>query len=467
MKPAVAARELARERTTARRGITRVAHMHRYGEIVAVLVKYGFVDVVDALHLRPYLAAGRRVLAALGHDAHPEQTRAVRLRLTCETLGPAFVKFGQTLSTRADLLPSEVTTELARLQDAVAPLPQGVAEKTIEDALGCPLEDVFLEFEGKPLAAASIAQVHRARLHSGEVVAVKVRRPGIEEIIEADLAILADLASLLESRYPDAALYSLSALVAEFARTIRREQDLVREGRLIDRVASQFAGDPTVRFPRICWQLTRSNVLTMEFLEGTKVSAVGTEDAPGLDSHHVERRGADAVLRQIFVNGLYHADPHPGNVLVLAGNVIAFVDFGIVGRIDRQMRDCLADAVVAIHEHDSARLAEIVVSVATLWRASWGLDSPSAFCGQAACDPSAAPRTRARPRLIIESSQRPAASPFEGDVKRTGGQCRDHRRSGPGQCKGREHQLQAHHQRQTEQQRPCHVSTGSERAATA
>jgi ubiquinone biosynthesis protein len=365
MKPAVAARELARERTTARRGITRVAHMHRYGEIVAVLVKYGFVDVVDALHLRPYLAAGRRVLAALGHDAHPEQTRAVRLRLTCETLGPAFVKFGQTLSTRADLLPSEVTTELARLQDAVAPLPQGVAEKTIEDALGCPLEDVFLEFEGKPLAAASIAQVHRARLHSGEVVAVKVRRPGIEEIIEADLAILADLASLLESRYPDAALYSLSALVAEFARTIRREQDLVREGRLIDRVASQFAGDPTVRFPRICWPLTRSNVLTMEFLEGTKVSAVGTEDAPGLDSHLVARRGADAVLRQIFVNGLFHADPHPGNVLVLAGNVIAFVDFGIVGRIDRQMRDCLADAVVAIHEHDAARLAEIVVSVAT------------------------------------------------------------------------------------------------------
>jgi ubiquinone biosynthesis protein len=339
--------------------------VRRYSEIVTVLVKYGFVDVVDALHLRPYLAAGRRVLSALGHDGHPEPSRAVRLRLALEELGPTFIKFGQALSTRADLLPPKLIAELTLLQDSVPPLPAGAAEKAIEEALGCRIGDIFVEFDPQPLAAASIAQVHRATLDSGELVAVKVRRPGIAGVIEADLAILADLAGLAERYLPDAALYSLGDLVAEFARTIRREQDLVREGRVIERVASQLSGDASVRFPRICWPLTTPGVLTMEFLDGVKVSAVGREEAPDLDPQLVARRGADAVLEQILVHGLFHADPHPGNILVLPGNVVAFVDFGIVGRINRQMRDWLAETIVAIHRHDSERLAEIVVSVAT------------------------------------------------------------------------------------------------------
>ena len=353
------------ERSRARSGFGRVAHLRRYREIVRVLVKYGFVDVVDALHLRPYVAAGRRVLSALGHGDHPERSRAVRLRLACEELGPTFIKFGQALSTRADLLPLEVIAQLARLQDTVAPLPPGVAEQAIEGALGRRISEFFLEFDAEPLAAASIAQVHRATLSSGELVAIKVRRPGIEPVIEADLAILADLAGLAERYLPDASLYSLSELVAEFARTIRREQDLVREGRLIERVASQFAGDPTVRFPRICWPLSTPAVLTMEFLDGVKVSAVGTDAAADLDPQLVARRGADAVLRQILVNGLFHADPHPGNILILPGGVVAFVDFGIVGRINREMRESLADTIMAIHARDANRLAEIVVSVAT------------------------------------------------------------------------------------------------------
>ena len=357
------------EKTGPRRGFVRVAHVRRYSEIVSVLVKYGFVDVVDALHLRPYLAAGRRILSALGHDGHPEPIRAVRLRLALEELGPTFIKFGQALSTRADLLPPDVVAELTRLQDCVPPLQAGVAEKAIEEALGHPINDVFIEFDPQPVAAASIAQVHRATLHSGEMVVVKVRRPGIAGVIESDLEILADLAVLAERYLPDAALYSLGELVAEFARTIRREQDLVREGRLIERVASQFAGDPTVRLPRIWWPLTTSAILTMEFLDGVKVSAVGTEKAPCLDPQLVARRGANAVFKQILVNGLFHADPHPGNILVLPGNVVAFVDFGIVGRIHRQMRDWLAETILAIHRHDADRLAEIVVTVATPLRA--------------------------------------------------------------------------------------------------
>ncbi len=153
--------------------------------------------------------------------------------------------------------------------------------------------------------------------------------------------------------------------MAEFARTIRREQDLVREGRLIERVAAQFAGDATIRLPRIHWPLSRAAVLTMEFLDGVKVSAVGTDEAPGLDRRLVARRGADAVLRQVLIHGLFHADPHPGNLLVLPQNVVAFVDFGIVGRLDRRMRDRLAEMVMAIHAHDADRLAGIVVGVAT------------------------------------------------------------------------------------------------------
>jgi ubiquinone biosynthesis protein len=356
---------VAPDGAAAGRGLTRVAHVRRYTEIVSVLVRYGFVDIVDALHLRPYLTAGRRVLSVLGHEGHSEASRPVRLRRALEDLGPTFVKLGQALSIRTDVLPAELTAELSLLQDAAPSLPAGVAERAIEQALGCTIQDVFLDFEPEPLAAASIAQVHRATLHSGEVAAVKVRRPGIEAVIEADLAILGDLAALAARYMPDAALYGPEDLVAEFARTIRRELDLVREGRLIERVASQFAGDPTVRFPRICWPLSTPAVLTMEFLDGVKVSAVGTPEAPDLDPQVVARRGADAVLKQILVNGLFHADPHPGNILILPGNVVAFVDFGIVGRVNRETRDRLTETILAVHAHDADRLMEIVVSVAT------------------------------------------------------------------------------------------------------
>ena len=350
--------------STARR-IGPIGQIRRYREIVAVLVKYGFIDVVHTLHRTPYLAVGRRLLSAAGRQAGPDHTRPQRFRLALEELGPTFVKFGQALSTRADLLPADVVAELVLLQDSVPALPAGAAEQAIEASLGRPVDELFRDFTPAPLAAASIAQVHHATLRSGEEVVVKVRRPGIGALIESDLAILANLAALAEHHIADAQLYSLSELVAEFARSIRHEQDLAREGRIIARVAAQFDGDPTVYFPAIHWPLTTPAVLTMEFLRGVKVTALGTPAAPEANAKVVARRGADAVLKQILVNGLFHADPHPGNVLVLPGDVVAFIDFGIVGRVNRQMRERLADAVQAMWRHDPERLAEVVTAVAT------------------------------------------------------------------------------------------------------
>lgn len=345
-----------------------LGQVRRYREIVAVLVKYGFVDVVRRLHLSSYLAAGRRVLALAGRPVEPDLPRAQRLRLACEELGPTFIKFGQALSTRTDLLPHDVITEFARLQDDVPPLPQGAAERAIEAALGRTVEALFARFDTAPLAAASIAQVHRAVLHTGEVVAVKVRRPDIGPRIEHDLTLLAQLAALVERHVADAALYSLPGLVEEFARTIRREQDLAREGRIIERFASQFAGDETVCFPRVYWDLTVPAVLTMEYLDGVKVSAVGTPEAPDLDPRIVAARGADAVLTQILEHGLFHADPHPGNILIMPGNIVAFIDFGIVGRVSRDLRRQLAEVIQAIWQRDAERIAAIVVDVAQAQR---------------------------------------------------------------------------------------------------
>ena len=345
--------------------VRRVTHVRRYGEIVAVLVRYGFTDVVRALHLTSYLAAGRRALSMFGRDPRSDLSRAQRLRLTFEALGPTFIKFGQALSTHVDLLPADVIAELSRLQDSLPPLPRGIARRTVEDALGHPIDELFAWFEEEPLAAASIAQVHRAALHSGELVAMKVRRPGIHDAIESDLAILADLVTLAEHYVPDMALYSPRELLDEFARTIRRELDFVREGRLIDRVASEFADDPSVRYPAICWPLTTVSVLTMEFLDGVKVTAVGRGQLPGFDPQVVARRGADIVLKQILVHGLFHADPHPGNILILPGNIVALIDFGIVGRVDRRLREQLTDVIAAIGRRDAERLTEIVLEVAT------------------------------------------------------------------------------------------------------
>jgi ubiquinone biosynthesis protein len=335
----------------------------RYRQIATILLKHGLGDVVAHLRLQGSLALPRRLLLRRQPAAEAPMSRAQRFRLALEELGPTFVKFGQALSLRTDMLPRALVVELTRLQDDVAPLPSGEAERAVEAAFGRPVNELFAAFDPVPVASASIAQVHRAMLPTGEVVAVKVRRPGIAAVIEDDLSALGHLARLAERHLPEAELYDPSGVVQEFGRTIRRELDLAREGRIIERFARNFAGDPTIRLPRVVWPLTAPGVLTMEYIGGVKVSDLDGVREMGIDPHEVARRGADATLKQILLHGLFHADPHPGNVLVLPGNVICLLDFGIVGRLDAKTRDRILGLVRALAARDAGRLVELVLEL--------------------------------------------------------------------------------------------------------
>ena len=336
--------------------------IRRYRDIARVLVAHGLADLVDVLHLGRYAAWGSRLLPR-GAQLDPTLSRAARIRLTLEELGPTFVKFGQALSVRSDVLPPDLTAELSKLQDKATPLPAGEAEAAIARAFGRPLSALFRTFDPVPLAAASIAQVHRAELLSGDQVAVKIRRPGIGRTIAADIDLLRQLARLID-RHAAATPIDAEGLVEEFARTIRAEQDFVREGRNLERCQRNFADDDTVRFPRVHWDLTRPDVITLEFLDGRAVSSLDVKTLNSYSRQLIARRGADAMLKQVLIHGFFHADPHPGNLVVLPGFVIGFLDLGMVGRIDGRLRRRLARAVRAIGRRDSSALVALVLELA-------------------------------------------------------------------------------------------------------
>jgi ubiquinone biosynthesis protein len=337
--------------------------IRRVRETVAVLVRHGLADVVDALHLGRYTAIGARLLPVSAR-MDPTLSRPERVRLTLEELGPTFVKFGQALSVRADLVPPEYARELAALQERVAPLEPGAAEAAIEAELGQPVSALFASFDPEPVAAASIAQVHRAVLRSGDLVAVKVRRPGIGRTIAGDIEMLRHLARLVDRYVPAAAVVDPVGTVEEFARTIKAEQDLVREARNIETCARNFEGDATVRVPRVHWDLTTPAVLTTEFLEGVKVAGLDAAAVGPFARSVIARRGASAILKQVLTDGFFHADPHPGNLLILPGHVIGFLDFGIVGQVDEGLRRDLARIIRAIWQRDAAELARLAVEIA-------------------------------------------------------------------------------------------------------
>ena len=338
-------------------------HLNRYRHILTVLFKYGFGDLVDILKIEQYLEIGLQMISRKRREQVEKLSRAERVRMVMEELGPTFVKLGQILSTRPDLISVEFIQELSKLQDNVPPFPYTEARQIIESELGRPLEDIFQHFEDTPLAAASIGQVHRAQLKDGEEVVVKVQRPGIRKTIEVDLEIMLHLASLMERHLEELQVHRPVRIVQEFARTLEKEIDYTIEASHIERFARQSMDDPTVYVPKVFRDTTTGRVLTMEYIDGIKTSEIDRIEREGLDRKIITALGADLILRQIFDYGFFHADPHPGNIFVLPDNVICYIDFGMMGSIDRQTREDFADLIYTVVHHDESRATQILLKL--------------------------------------------------------------------------------------------------------
>jgi len=341
-------------------------HLQRYRQILMVLFKYGFGDLVTSLKIEQYFDIGLQMISSKRRGKIETLSRAERARMTLEELGPTFVKMGQILSTRPDLLPVDFIHELAKLQDNVPTFPFSDVKKVIESELQRPLEDIFQKFDETPLAAASIGQVHRARLDDGEEVAVKVQRPDIRKIIEVDMEIILHIAMLMEKYVEGLDIHSPTQIVKEFARTLEKEIDYTIEASHMERFSWQFTNDMTIYVPKVYREATTSLVLTMEYIDGVKVSDVDISENEDLDRKEIARRGAELIMKQIFIHGFFHADPHPGNIFILPNNIICYLDFGMMGRVNRQTRDKFIDLVTAVIHRDEAKTVDILLKL-TCW----------------------------------------------------------------------------------------------------
>ncbi len=351
------------------------AYVKRYQEIVDVMIRHGFGYLVDRFGLRPFRSVREKLF---GPRPLKEQlltlSEAERLRLALEELGPTFIKFGQILSTRHDLIPEEYILELSKLQDTVAPFEYSEAKKLIEREIGKKIEDVFSSFNPQPIAAASIGQVHRATLADGKEVAVKVMRPGVEDVIETDLSILMSLARFAEKHIKESKFFNPVGFVDEFSRVIRQEIDYSHEAQNADRFYSNFTGVTTVKIPKIYWEYTTKHVLTQEYSEGVKISDIAQIDALGLDKKKLTIDLANAYLKMVFEDGFYHADPHPGNILVSREGIIIFLDFGMAGHLDPVLHENLVNLIISIQRNDIDFLIEALSEIGLI--SDVGSESP-------------------------------------------------------------------------------------------
>ena len=331
----------------------------RLQQIVGVLIAYGVTNVVDKLGLRAVapLARWRTPAVDISRLSQPE-----RVRRAIEALGPTFIKLGQILASRADLLAPHWTNELSKLHSQVVPLPWEAMAPVLEGALGGPPEDVFAEFDRVPIASASIAQVYRARLAEGDEVVVKVLRPGLRKIIEADLRLLGHATSVVERQWPELSRYKPQEQLKHLATGIGGELDLVSEGRNCELLASIFPDSPDVVFPKIYWEWTSEHVIVQEFIDGIPPTDTVRVREAGLDPAAIAQAITNAFLHMALVEGVFHADPHPGNLLALPGNRIAFLDFGIVGRLTDRRRSQLLMLIGAMLKQDADGLMAVLLA---------------------------------------------------------------------------------------------------------
>ncbi len=338
-----------------------VRDLGRLQEIAVVLIRYGFGDLVRRIGLAGALERAGRLLHLQHSEEMLRMATPVRLRHALEDLGPTFVKLGQVLATRIDLLPPDWIDELGQLQNAVPALPFEAIRPQLAEDLGADPETVFARLETEPLAAASLAQAHRAWLADGSAVVLKVRRPGIREVVEADLRLLARLAEIVEAQAPDLRRYHPVGIVQQFAASLRAELDFAGECRNAERIAANFAGHPEILIPAVYWQWTCERLNVQALVEGIPGRDLAAVDAAGLDRHALARAGAGIVLKMVLEDGLFHADPHPGNIFYLLDGRIGVIDFGMVGRISEQRRFQVAQLLHGLVGQDAEAVADILL----------------------------------------------------------------------------------------------------------
>jgi ubiquinone biosynthesis protein len=340
-----------------------VQHVQRFRVIIGVFLKYGYEDLAERLPLPGPLRLPFRKMRQAQQEII-QLSAPERLRRAFEELGPAFVKLGQLLSTRTLLLPPAFVVELAKLHDQVPPVPFSAVQAVLASELRKPAGELFTNIEEQPIGSASMAQVHRAVRINGEKCVIKVQRPDIEKTVRADLEIMAQLATLLENHVEGWSIHRPTLVVAEFARQMEQELDFTAEASHIERFAHQFAGEPTLYVPKVFPETSTRRILTMEYIEGGNASGPELLTLSALDRKEIATRVTDLVMKQIFVHGFFHADPHPGNIHILPGNVICFLDFGMMGFLDLRTREVFSRFVISIAQRDEGGTAAALLKLA-------------------------------------------------------------------------------------------------------
>ncbi|HCK99271.1 MAG TPA: hypothetical protein DHW42_04095 [Candidatus Marinimicrobia bacterium] len=331
-------------------------HLRRYNQVIRILLKYGFDDVVDAASKDLILRFGEKFIPRLKSDKKASQPSTERLRNAIEELGPTFIKMGQILSMRPDLIPPDIAYEFQKLQDEVTPISFEEIEEVLRNELKSDPYKIFSEISKESIAVASIAQVHRGKLKDGKDIVLKIQRPGVRATIDVDIEILGDLARVLGKYFQDKITQDPVAILDEFDKSIHHELDFIQEGRNIARFKRNFDTDPTIFIPQYYPEYSSANLLVMDYVDGIKASNIDMIEKAGLDRQTIAKRGTHLSFRQIFEFGFFHADPHSGNIMVLPENVIAPLDYGMVGQIDEVTIDHLGDLIVGAIRKDINRI---------------------------------------------------------------------------------------------------------------
>ena len=327
----------------------RYRHLRRYQQIIGIILKYGFGNIIDSMHIDHYIESGRKLIPFVkSHEKVEKLSKNQRIRMVFEELGPTFIKMGQVLSSRPDLIPVDLLNELAQLQDHVPPFGFEHVKAIISSEFGRPYDKIFKSIEENPFASASIGQVHKAQINNNDQIAVKIQRPGIQKIIETDLEIMLHIASIMENNIEEAAFFKPVKIVEEFAKTLGKELDYTIEASNMERMAEQFKDDKTIYIPKVYFAESSQRVLAMEYIHGIKSDDVEAINLAGLDKKLITRRGADFYMKQVFEHGFFHADPHPGNIFILERNRIGPVDFGMVGFVDHHTQEVFVDLIHSI-----------------------------------------------------------------------------------------------------------------------